>query len=114
MVANAKKRKTTGRYAESTKVTPEKTLMDIRRVLDKYGSTEFAFAESDGQVGIMFKMKDRRVRLLLPLPIAMPPATVAMPVVRPTRTCSRLMSISHVCANNRFAPRPTNGSLAPR
>ncbi len=71
MATNTKKRTTVGKYAAGTKVSADQTLLEIRRVLDKYGSTGFGFMESSGQVGIMFEMKSRRIRLLLPLP--MPP-----------------------------------------
>jgi hypothetical protein len=68
MVTNAKK-KTAGKYAAHTKIAPEQTLMEIQRLVKKYGATGFGFMESNGTVGILFEMKGRRIRLLLPLPL---------------------------------------------
>lgn len=70
MATNQKKKPTTG-YAARTGVSSDKTMLEIKHTLNKYGATGFGYYEMGGQVGIVFEMNQRRVRLLLPLP--MPP-----------------------------------------
>lgn len=69
MATNTKKN--VGKYAATTKVTAEQSVMEIQRTVKKYGATGFGFMEMGGQIGIIFEMKERRIRFLLPLP--MPP-----------------------------------------
>lgn len=71
MATNSKKHPSVGKYAAGTKVSADKTLVEIKNTLNKYGATEFGYYEMKGQVGVLFAMKGRRIRLLLPLP--MPP-----------------------------------------
>lgn len=55
-------------YAKKTKVSPERTMMEIRAVLNRYKATKFGFIEDEQKVGIAFEMRGRRVRFVLPLP----------------------------------------------
>lgn len=55
-------------YAKSTKVPIERSQIEIKKILSKYGATSFAFAESQGKARIMFEMKGRRILFNLPLP----------------------------------------------
>lgn len=70
MATNTKKN--VGKYAANTKVTAEASVMEIQRTVKKYGATGFGFMEMGGQIGVVFEMKERRIRFLLPLP--MPPS----------------------------------------
>jgi hypothetical protein len=54
-------------YAKGTKVSAEKTQMEIRKVLSKYKATGFAFGEQNSIAVIMFEMNNRRIRFNLPL-----------------------------------------------
>lgn len=55
-------------YASDTKVSPEQTLMDIRKTLTKYNANGFSIAEDEKHVGVIFNMEGRRVRFVVPLP----------------------------------------------
>lgn len=59
-----------GKYAEKTTVSPDRTLMEIRQTLLRYGATKFGLIEQEGQVGIGFEMQNRRVRFTIALPEA--------------------------------------------
>lgn len=55
-------------YAKGTSVAPEKTRMEIERVLAKYGATDFGYLMRSDMATIFFAKSDRRVRFNLPLP----------------------------------------------
>lgn len=57
-----------GTFAKDTNVSPEQTLMDIRKVLTRYKATSFGIVEDRARVGVTFEMQGRRVRLVVPLP----------------------------------------------
>lgn len=57
-----------GQFAKDTNVSPEQTLMDIRKVLTRYKAASFGIVEDTGRVGVTFEMQGRRVRLIVPLP----------------------------------------------
>ena len=57
-----------GQYAKTTEVSPEKTLSEIRAVLNRYGADEFAMREQQDRVGVGFKMRQRMVLLEAKLP----------------------------------------------
>lgn len=59
-----------GMYAKGTKVSVEASEMEIRRLLIKYGADQFG-SGWDGEkniAGIHFRIKERQVRMILPLP----------------------------------------------
>lgn len=49
---------TKGSFAKRTTVPVEKSLMEIRRVLDRYGATETSITLVGGKKGLSFKMRD--------------------------------------------------------
>lgn len=55
-------------YAKSTKVPVDRTIGEIRKVLEKAGADGFAFAEQGGCAYIIFKVKDRGIKMFLRLP----------------------------------------------
>ena len=57
-----------GRFAEKTKVSSEKSKMEIERTLIRYGAIEFMYGTRSDCAVIAFKMVERQVRFLLPMP----------------------------------------------
>ncbi len=55
-------------YAATTKVTPEKTQLEIRALVRKHGATSFGAVEDKGQAVVAFRFQDRSIRFYLPLP----------------------------------------------
>lgn len=56
------------RHAEKTSVSTEKSRWEIEQTLARYGATSFAYATEPGRAVIGFKMSDRHVRFVLPMP----------------------------------------------
>lgn len=56
------------RFAETTSVSSEKSRAEIERTLTRYGATGFIYGWEVGQALVMFKMSDRQIKFLLPLP----------------------------------------------
>jgi hypothetical protein len=56
------------RYAAQTSVSVERSKVEVERTLTRYGATEFASGWKDGKAAVMFRMHDRAVRFILPLP----------------------------------------------
>jgi hypothetical protein len=57
-----------GKYAAETSVSPEKSQMEIKATLTRYGADSFAFAENREGAVVMFEAHGRKVRFDLPLP----------------------------------------------
>jgi len=55
-------------YAEGTSVPISQSQNEIRKILDKYEATGFAFGEQGQQAVVMFEMQSRRIRFVLPMP----------------------------------------------
>lgn len=55
-------------YAVDTKVSVDKTQVDIQQLLRRYGAKSFAFGEESNQGIVMFEARGKRVRFILPLP----------------------------------------------
>lgn len=55
-------------YAQRTEVSPEKSRIEIERVLNRYGATAFMIAQAPGKAMVTFEAKERRVRLSIALP----------------------------------------------
>lgn len=55
-------------YAENTKVPVSQSQNEIKRTLEKYSATGFAFGEQGSIHVVMFEMKNRRVKFILPVP----------------------------------------------
>lgn len=58
----------TGRYAEGTAVSPEKSQAEIQQLLKRYGATGFAFGWEAQRAMVGFTVHGRGVRFLLELP----------------------------------------------
>lgn len=58
----------TGRYAERTEVSSEKSRMEIERTLVRYGASRFMYGWEDTKAIIGFQMNNRHIRFILPLP----------------------------------------------
>lgn len=56
------------KYAEGTTVPTEQTMLEIKKLLAKYGATSFVYGEQSDRHIIMFEVKGRRLRLTLPIP----------------------------------------------
>ena len=57
-----------GKYAEHTSVSPEKSKMEIERTLSRYGATAFMTGWGNGKALITFEAQCRRVKFVLPIP----------------------------------------------
>ena len=55
-------------FAKDTSVPVVRTQTEIRNTLQKYGATGFMFGEGNGHALVMFEMKGRRIKFILPLP----------------------------------------------
>jgi hypothetical protein len=57
-------------YAKQTTVSPEKSRGEIERILTRYGAQKFMYGWQGGSAIIAFESSGRRIRFVLPLPIA--------------------------------------------
>lgn len=57
-----------GRYAENTSVDSSTSRTEIERTLTRYGATSFSYGWEPGRAAIGFKMNDRLIRFMLPMP----------------------------------------------
>lgn len=59
-----------GRYAANTEVSSDKSKQEIERTLTRYGARRFAYAwDLDANRSIItFEVKDRRYRIVIPMP----------------------------------------------
>lgn len=55
-------------YASDTSVSTDKSMLEIRRTLQRYKAAQIAWAESDEVAMVQFVMAGRHVRLLIPMP----------------------------------------------
>lgn len=58
------------KYAKETTVSVDKSKIEIEAILKRYGATQFMYgwSEEDDQQMIAFKMSNRKIRLLIPMP----------------------------------------------
>ena len=56
------------RYAEKTSVSSERSRGEIEKTLVRYGASGFAYGTQSNLALIMFQMKGKRVKFVLPLP----------------------------------------------
>lgn len=56
------------RYAANTDVTSERSRAEIEKTLARYGADQFFYGWQTGAATIGFRMHDRRVQFILPLP----------------------------------------------
>jgi len=55
-------------YAAATEVTASKSRDEIERTLVRYGADQFMYGWQDSNALVAFRMEDRQVRFILPLP----------------------------------------------
>lgn len=55
-------------YAKDTSVSVGRSIAEIQDNLARYGADKFAQFSEDGRAGIVFEVKDRRVKFEMPLP----------------------------------------------
>lgn len=55
-------------YAEKTSVPIDRSQSEVRKILSKYGASGFAYAEALDVSMVMFEMKGRRIKFILPMP----------------------------------------------
>jgi hypothetical protein len=55
-------------YANKTSVPIDRSQAEIRKILGKYGASGFAYGEMHDLNVIMFEMKGRRIKFILPMP----------------------------------------------
>src|SRR5262245_13276700 len=58
----------TNRYAATTSVSVERTRAEIERMLVRYGAQAFQYGWEEDRAAIAFKLHERYVRILLPMP----------------------------------------------
>lgn len=56
------------RYAENTSAPSERSRAEIESTLRRYGATGFMYGWDEDRAVVAFKMHDRQVRFLLPMP----------------------------------------------
>ncbi len=57
-----------GLYATDTEVSADRSRAEIERTLQRYGATHFMYGWDPGAAIILFQMRNRRIKFLLPLP----------------------------------------------
>lgn len=55
-------------YAKDTNVSVHRTRGEIENTLERYGATGFMYGWQGSAAAIIFEMKNRRIRFVLPLP----------------------------------------------
>lgn len=58
------------RYAERTSVPVSQTRAEIEKLLNRHGATGFGYGATAGNAMLMFEMKSRRLRFIVPMPVA--------------------------------------------
>lgn len=58
------------KYAKDTSVSSDQTRTEIERILRRYGASEFAYAWKNQNAMIAFKIQERYIRFMLPMPDA--------------------------------------------
>ena len=56
------------RYAQGTTVSSQQSRQEIERILERYGADQFMYGWQDQSAVVAFRMNDRRIRFILPLP----------------------------------------------
>lgn len=58
------------RYAEKTSVPVDRSQAEIKKILSRYQAVGFAYGEQGERSVVMFEMKGRRFKFILPMPKA--------------------------------------------
>lgn len=72
-------------FAEGTNVDDVRTRMEIERLLSRYGADEFGYITRVGEALIGFRIKNIRVEMRVPLPLAADPKFKRTPKRRQMR-----------------------------
>lgn len=56
------------KYAEGTSVPADRTRSEIEHLVTKHGATGFMFGNNGVQALVVFEMKDRRLKFIVPMP----------------------------------------------
>lgn len=56
------------RYAEATKVSTDRSVAEIQKLLRRFGATAFTYGWDESSAALMFEMADRRILFRLPMP----------------------------------------------
>jgi hypothetical protein len=57
------------RYAEGTSVSVDRSIAEIRKTISAYKASSFGTAENNNKAMLTFDMNDRRIRLVIDLPV---------------------------------------------
>lgn len=57
------------KYAKDTQVSVEKSKIEIEQTVTRYGASQFMSGWKENSAMIGFKMKERNIRFILPLPL---------------------------------------------
>ncbi len=57
-------------YAHGTSVPVDRTRSEVEHLLTKHGASGFMYGTTNGQALVVFEMKDRRLKFLVPMPVA--------------------------------------------
>ena len=74
------------RFAENTSVSVEKSKAEIERVLQRYGAEQFIHGWDQHNAYIGFRMEQRQIKFVIPLPTKGAPVFTKTPERRMTRT----------------------------
>lgn len=55
-------------YARDTDVSPERSLIEIKAALKRYGADKFAMMEDADRFAVAFEFNQRRIRFVVPIP----------------------------------------------
>lgn len=55
-------------YAIKTSVPIDRSQSEIKKILNKYGASDFAYGENGDQAVIIFEVTGRRIKFILPMP----------------------------------------------
>lgn len=58
----------TRRFASDTSVSMDRSIVEIRTTVRRYGASEFMHMESDAQAAVAFTMRGRRILFRVPMP----------------------------------------------
>lgn len=55
-------------YAHKTKVPVNQTRSEVEHLLEKHGASGFMYGSTNGQAMVVFEMKERRLKFVVPMP----------------------------------------------
>lgn len=89
-------------FAKNTTVSVEKSLLEVKNLLNKHGATKFAYFESENQAAIAFEMKGRRIRFTISLPDKHSRDFTHTPVTKELRTKEKATELWEQAVKQRF------------